>query len=142
MNLPAGSLYGYTKAYTVASDSQLTSASQFKQLIVTYKNGSPLRLSQLGNVLDSVSNNKTRFWIHGTPSMIVAVQRQPGANTVQVADAVKALLPNLKESMPAGVEIGKAFDASQNIRESIADVKFTLDPDDLPGDLGNFLLPA
>lgn len=126
VNLPAGSLYGYTKAYTVASDSQLTSASQFKQLIVTYKNGSPLRLSQLGNVLDSVSNNKTRFWMRGTPSMIVAVQRQPGANTVQVADAVKQLLPTLKESMPAGVEIGRAFDASQDIRESIADVKFTL----------------
>ncbi|MDQ2712939.1 MAG: efflux RND transporter permease subunit [Acidobacteriota bacterium] len=126
VNLPAGSLYGYTKAYTVASDSQLTNASQFKQLIVTYKNGSPLRLDQLGNVLDSVSNNKTRFWIHGNPSMIVAVQRQPGANTVEVADNVKALLPTLKESMPAGVEIGQAFDASQNIRESIADVKFTL----------------
>ncbi len=126
LELPAGSLYGYTKAYTVQSNSQLTSAAQFRQLIVTYKNGSPLRLGDLGNVLDSVSDDKTRFWINGDLSMILAVQKQPGANTVAVADAVKALLPVMKESMPAGVIIGKAFDASQNIRESIADVKFTL----------------
>ena len=126
LELPAGSLYGYTKAYTVQSNSQLTSAAQFRQLIVTYKNGSPLRLGDLGNVLDSVSNDKTRFWINGDLSMILAVRKQPGANTVEVADAVKALLPVMKESMPAGVIIGKAFDASQNIRESIADVKFTL----------------
>ncbi len=126
LQLPAGSLYGYTKAYSVESDAQLNNAAQFKQLIVAYKNGAPLRLGQLGNVLDSVSNNKTRFWIQGDPSIVIAVQKQPGANTVKVADAVKALLPTLKESIPAGVEIGQAFDASQNIRESIADVKFTL----------------
>jgi len=126
LTLPAGSLYGYTKAFTVQSNSQLTSAAQFRQLIVTYKNGSPLRLGELGNVLDSVSNDKTRFWINDELSMILAVQKQPGANTVAVADAVKALLPVMKESMPAGVIVGKAFDASQNIRESISDVKFTL----------------
>lgn len=126
INLPAGSLYGYTKAYTVQSNSQLTSASQFAQLIVTYKNGSPLKLNELGKVFDSVSNEKTRFWISGHPSIVLAVKKQPGANTVQVADAVKALLPVMKQSMPAGIVIGKAFDISQNIRESISDVKFTL----------------
>ncbi|MBV8572173.1 MAG: efflux RND transporter permease subunit, partial [Acidobacteriaceae bacterium] len=126
LQLPAGSLHGFTKAFTVQSNSQLTSADQFRQLIVTYKNGSPLRLGDLGNVLDSVSNDKTRFWINDNLSIVLAVKKQPGVNTVQVADAVKALLPVLKESMPAGVIIDKAFDASQNIRESIADVKFTL----------------
>jgi hydrophobe/amphiphile efflux-1 (HAE1) family protein len=126
VNLPAGSLYGSSKAYSVQSDSQLTTASQFAKLIVTYKNGSPVRLDELGRVLDSVSNNKTLFWINQEPAMIMAVQKQPGANTVQVADAVKALIPQMKESMPAGVEFGKAFDDSENIRESIADVKFTL----------------
>jgi HAE1 family hydrophobic/amphiphilic exporter-1 len=126
INLPAGSLYGYTKAYTVQSNSQLTSAAQFAQLIVTYKNGSPLRLKELGKVFDSVSNTKTRFWINGHPTIVLAVSKQPGTNTVQVADAVKALLPVMKESMPAGIVIGDAFDASQNIRESISDVKFTL----------------
>jgi hydrophobe/amphiphile efflux-1 (HAE1) family protein len=126
VNLPAGSLYGTAKAYSVQSDSQLTTASQFAKLIVTYKNGSPVRLDELGRVLDSVSNNKTLFWINQEPAMIMAVQKQPGANTVQVADAVKAIIPVMKESMPAGVEFGNAFDASQDIRESIADVKFTL----------------
>src|SRR5258708_5774877 len=126
VNLPAGSLYGYTKAYTVQSDSQLTNAAQFARLIVTYKNGSPVHLDEVAHVFDSVSNERTRFWINGGPSIVLAVQKQPGSNTVQVADSVKALLPVLKQSIPAGVEIGQSFDASRNIRESIGDVKFTL----------------
>jgi len=126
INLPAGSLYGYTKSYTVQSNSQLTSAPQFAELIVTYRNGAPLRLRELGKVLDSVANDKTRFWINGERSVVLAVQKQPGSNTVAVADAVKALLPVMKGSMPAGIEVGRAFDDSVNIRESIADVKNTL----------------
>ncbi|MGH9584402.1 MAG: efflux RND transporter permease subunit [Bryobacteraceae bacterium] len=126
VNMPAGSLYGLSKAYTVASNSQLTSASQFRHLIVTYQNGSPVYLGELGNVLNSVENTKTKFWINGHSSIILAVNKQPGSNTVQVADAVKALIPVLKHSMPAGVNIGNSFDASKNIRASIADVKLTL----------------
>ncbi len=126
VNLPAGSLYGFTKAYTVDSNSQLTSAPQFARLIVAYRNGSPVHLDELGNVLDSVSNNKSVFWINGNRSIVLAVQKQPGTNTVAVADAVKALLPVMKESMPAGIELGRAFDASDNIRDSIRDVKVTL----------------
>jgi hydrophobe/amphiphile efflux-1 (HAE1) family protein len=126
LNLPAGSLYGSSKAYTVQSNSQLTTASQFARLIVTYKNGSPLHLDEVANVFDSVSVDKAVFWINEQRSIILAIQKQPGSNTVAVADAVKALLPVMKQSMPAGVQIGEAFDASRNIRESIADVKFTL----------------
>ena len=126
INLPAGSLYGYSKAYTVQSDSQLTNAAQFGRLIVTYKNGSPVHLDEVAHVFDSVASEKTKFWINGKESIVLAVQKQPGSNTVQVADSVKALLPTLQQSIPAGVEIGRAFDASQNIRESISDVKFTL----------------
>ena len=126
INLPAGSLYGLSKAYTVQSDSQLTNAAQFGQLIVTYKNGAPVRLNDVARVFDSVSDTKSIFWINGERSMILAVQKQPGSNTVAVADGVKALLPVLKQSIPAGVVIGQSFDASQNIRESISDVKFTL----------------
>jgi HAE1 family hydrophobic/amphiphilic exporter-1 len=126
VNLPAGSLYGYSKGYTVQSDSQLTNAEQFGRLIVTYKNGSPVHMDEVAHVYDSVASEKTRFWINGNQSIVLAVQKQPGSNTVQVADSVKALLPILQQSIPAGVEIGRAFDASQNIRESIADVKFTL----------------
>ena len=123
---PPAPLYGYSKAYTVQSDSQLTNAEQFGRLIVTYKNGSPVHLDEVAHVFDSVANEKTKFWINGKQSIVLAVQKQPGSNTVQVADSVKALLPVLQQSIPAGVEIGRAFDASQNIRESISDVKFTL----------------
>ena len=126
INLPAGSLYGLSKAYTVQSDSQLTNAAQFGQLIVTYKDGAPVRLNQVARVFGSVSDTKSIFWINGKRSMILAVQKQPGSNTVAVADGVKALLPVLKQSIPAGVVVGNSFDASQNIRDSIADVKFTL----------------
>jgi len=126
LNMPAGALYGASKAYSVQANSQLTSAQQFAQLIVTYKDGSPVRLDQLGNVVDSVSSVRSVFWISGHQSIVLAVNKQPGSNTVEVADAVKALLPVMQRSMPAGVKIGRAFDASQNIRESISDVKFTL----------------
>ncbi|HEY3937523.1 MAG TPA: efflux RND transporter permease subunit [Bryobacteraceae bacterium] len=126
VNLPAGSLYGDSKAYTVSSDSQLTSAAQFARLIVSYKNGSPLHLDEVANVFDSISNNKARFWINGSDTIVLAIQKQPGVNTIAVADSVKALLPVLQQSIPAGVEIGKSFDTSTNIRESIADVKITL----------------
>ncbi|MBV9224583.1 MAG: efflux RND transporter permease subunit, partial [Acidobacteriaceae bacterium] len=126
LNMPAGSLYGAAKAYTVQSNSQLTTAPQFARLIVTYRNGSPVHLDELGNVLDSVQNDKSVFWINNRKSTILAVQKQPGSNTVAVADGVKALLPVMQQSMPKGIEILRSFDASQNIRESIADVKFTL----------------
>jgi len=119
LNMPAGSLYGLSKAYSVQANTQLTSAKQFGQLIVTYKNGSPVRLNELGQVLDSVSDLHGVFWLDQHPSIVLAVNKQPGSNTVAVADSVKALLPALEKSMPAGIKIGRAFD-------SIADVKFTL----------------
>ncbi|MBV9267583.1 MAG: efflux RND transporter permease subunit, partial [Acidobacteriaceae bacterium] len=126
INLPAGSLYGFTKSFTVQSDSQLTSASQFARIIVAYHNGNPVHLDEVAHVFDSVSDEKTRFWLNDRPAIVIAVQKQPGSNTVEVADHVKALLPVLKQSMPAGITFEQAFDASKNIRESIADVKFTL----------------
>ncbi len=126
LTLPAGSLYGATKAYTVQSNSQLTSASQFRQLIVTYRNGSPVRLGEVAKVLDSVSDNKSVFWLNGNRGIILAIDKQPGANTIAVADGVKALVPGIKHSMPASIQISDDFDASQDIRKSVADVKFTL----------------
>jgi hydrophobic/amphiphilic exporter-1 (mainly G- bacteria), HAE1 family len=126
INLPAGSLYGQTKAYTVQSNSQLNTASQFAPLIVAYRNGNPVRLDELGKVIDSVTTNRSTFWINGDQSMILAVQKQPGTNTIAVVEGIKAVLPSLRQSIPAGIEIGIEFDASQNIRNSIADVKFTL----------------
>ena len=93
LNLPAGTLYGFEKAYTVQSNSQLTTAPEFARLIVTYRNGSPVRLGELGDVLSSVADDKSRFWVNDHDAMILAVEKQPGSNTVEVADGVKALAP-------------------------------------------------
>src|SRR5277367_5813595 len=126
VNLPAGALYGHTKAFTVQSNSQLNSATQFGPLIVAYRNGNPVRLNELGRVIDSVTTNRSIFWINGDQSMILAVQKQPGTNTIAVVEGIKAVLPSLRHSIPAGVELGIQFDASRNIRDSVSDVKFTL----------------
>jgi hydrophobe/amphiphile efflux-1 (HAE1) family protein len=126
VDLPAGSLYGFTKAYTVQSNSQLSAASQFSPMIVAYRNGNPVRLQDLGAVFDSVTNDKSEFHVNQDLAMILAVQKQPGTNTVEVVEGIKKLLPSLKQNMPAGVSLQMIHDASQNIRDSIADVKFTL----------------
>ena len=126
VNLPAGSLYGSSKAYTVQSNSQLNTAAQFAPLIVAYRNGNPVRLEELGKVMDSVTLDKSEFWVNGDLAMVLAVQKQPGANTVEVVEGVKQLLPALQQNMPAGISVDVIYDASKNIRDSIADVKFTL----------------
>ena len=126
VNLPSGSLYGLTKAYTVQSNSQLSAASQFAPLIVSYRNGNPVRLEDLGSVTDSVTTEKAKFWVDGVESMVLAIQKQPGTNTVEVVEGIKALLPDLTHNMPAGITLKTIYDASQNIRDSIHDVKFTL----------------
>jgi HAE1 family hydrophobic/amphiphilic exporter-1 len=126
VNLPAGSLFGVTKAYTVQSNSQLNTADQFRPMIISYRNGNPVRLDDVADVQDSVTADKSIFWVNGKLAMIVAVQKQPGTNTVEVVDGVKQLLPSLQKNMPAGIALHVEFDASQNIRQSIHDVKFTL----------------
>jgi len=126
VNLPAGSLYGTSRAYTVQSNSQLSTASQFAPLIVAYRNGNPVRLEELAKVTDSVTLEKSEFWVNGNIAMVLAVQKQPGANTVEVVDGVRQLLPALRQNMPAGISVDIVFDASKNIRDSIGDVKFTL----------------
>ena len=126
VNLPSGSLYGFTKAFTVQSNSQLGAAEQFRPMIVRYQNGNPVRLEELANVLDSETANRSTFWVNGNISMILAIQKQPGTNTVSVVEGIKKVLPNLRQNMPAGINLDIEFDASQSIRNSIRDVKFTL----------------
>jgi HAE1 family hydrophobic/amphiphilic exporter-1 len=126
VNLPAGSLYGWSKAYTVQSNSQLNTASQFRPLIVAYRNGNPVRLEDVATVFDSVTADKSVFWMDGRESMVLAVQKQPGTNTVEVVEGIKQLLTGLRRNMPPGVALNIEYDASQGIRDSIRDVKFTL----------------
>jgi len=125
-NLPTGVLSGPTKAYTLKAEGQLGSAAEFSELVVAYRNGNPVRVRDVGRVLDDVQNNRVAAWFNDTRSITLAVQKQPGTNTVQVAGAVNALLPTLRAQMPPSVEIETFFDRSEGIRESVADVKFTL----------------
>src|SRR5438477_10898240 len=126
VNLPVGKLYGEKQAFTIQSSGQLSNAAAYRPLIVSYRNGLPVRLDQLGNVIDSVENNKVAAWFNGTRGVILAVQRQPGTNTVGVVDNIKELLPTLRAEIPPSVELSIAFDASRSIRGSIQDVEFTL----------------
>lgn len=126
LNLPTGSLYGMTKSYTVWSSSQLNAASQFAPVIVSYQNGSPVRLQDVATVVDSYSDTKSEFWVNMRPAMILAVHKQPGSNTVATVDRIKQILPNFKQQLPAGLDLQIEHDASSEIRSSIQDVKFTL----------------
>jgi HAE1 family hydrophobic/amphiphilic exporter-1 len=125
-NLPAGILWGPHRATTVQADGQIGSASEFRELVVTYRNGAPVRLRDVARVLDDVQDNKTASWFDGTRAIVLAVQRQPGTNTVAVAGAVKAAVAELTPQLPASVHIQTLYDRSQSIHESVNDVKLTL----------------
>jgi len=125
-NLPTGTLYGDARDYSLQANSQLNTASQFSQLVVAYRDGVPLRLDQVATVFNSSNNVKRTFWINGQRSVILAVRKQPGANTVQVADHVKAVILTLRDSMPPGVSFGKVADDADMVRDSIAEVNRTL----------------
>jgi hydrophobe/amphiphile efflux-1 (HAE1) family protein len=125
-NLPTGTLYGGNKDYSLQANSQLMSAGQFSQLIVAYRDGVPLRLGQVADVFNSSNDDKRRFWINGRRSVILAVRKQPGANTVAVADRVKEVVRSLHDSMPPGVSFGKVGDTADTVRDSIAEVNRTL----------------
>ena len=126
VNLPTGTLYGNERAFTIESQGQLTHAAEYRPLVVAYRNGSPVRLQELGQVLDSVSNDKAAAWYIDQRAMVLAVQRQPGTNTVQVAGAVRDLLPRFESQLPASAKLNVLFDRSVSIKQSVNDVKFTL----------------
>jgi HAE1 family hydrophobic/amphiphilic exporter-1 len=125
-NLPTGRLQGDKQAFTIESTGGLPDAAAYRPIIVAWRNGSPVRLEQLGRVMDSVENDKVIGWFNNTRSIILAVQRQPGTNTVQVVDDIRALMPSLRREIPPSVNLDVAFDASASIRGSIHDVEFTL----------------
>jgi HAE1 family hydrophobic/amphiphilic exporter-1 len=126
VNLPTGILWGTDKAYAVESEGQLVRAADFRSLIVAYRNGVPVRLQDLGRVIDSVQDTKVASWYNGQRSIVLAIQRQPGTNTVLVADRVKAVMAQLIPTLPASVDVAVLSDRSATIRESVHDVKFTL----------------
>ena len=125
-NQPLGVLYGQHQAFTIQANGQLKNAAAYRPLIVAYRNGNPVRLQQVANVIDSVQNDKVAAWFGKTRGIVLTVQRQPGVNTVAVVDAIKKQIPTLRAQIPAGVNIDLIFDRSQTIRKSVADVEGTL----------------
>ncbi|HAO77600.1 MAG TPA: acriflavine resistance protein B, partial [Verrucomicrobia subdivision 3 bacterium] len=126
VNQPLGTLYGQHQLFTVQANGQLANAADFRPMIVAYRKGNPVRLQELGHVLDSVQNDKAAAWYNNTRAVVLAVQRQPGANTVEVVDNIRKLLPQFREQVPASVNLEVVFDRSQSIRRSVNDVEHTL----------------
>jgi HAE1 family hydrophobic/amphiphilic exporter-1 len=126
VNLPTGALYGTNRAFTVQATGQLTSAAPYRSIIIAYRGGNPVRLADVGTAIDGVESDKTAAWYVDERSVILAIQRQPGTNTVEVAGAVKRLLPAFQAQLPASVSLHVLYDRSESIRESVRDIKFTL----------------
>jgi hydrophobic/amphiphilic exporter-1 (mainly G- bacteria), HAE1 family len=125
-NTPTGSLYGKYSNLTLQTNAEPKNAADFRPLIVAYRNGAPVRLEQVANVIDSVENNRVASWFNGRRSITMAVQRQPGTNTVAVVDAIRALMPQFRQQLPASVNLDVLNDRSISIRSSVNDVQFAL----------------
>ncbi|BAZ13741.1 acriflavin resistance protein [Calothrix sp. NIES-4071] len=126
VSLPTGILSGKYKSYIVNANGQLKDAAAYRKLIVSYKNGAAVRLEDVGQVIDSIQNVNSSNAYNGNPSVVLAIQRQPNTNTVAIVDAIKELMPTLREQVPQAIEMGIFYDRSESIRASVDDVKFTL----------------
>src|SRR5437899_6607332 len=130
VNVPTGTIVGPHKAFTLQATGQLMNAEQYKSMVVTYRNGAPVRLEQLGTIVDGVEDQRTASWFYDRDSdqraITLGIQRQPGTNTIEVADAVKRLMPQFRAELPASVHMDVLYDRSDTIRESYHDVQFTM----------------
>jgi multidrug efflux pump len=126
VNTPKGSFDGPSRAYTINANDQLQTAEQYLNLVIAYKNGAPVRLSDVAQVSDSAENNKLGAWMNTVPAVILNIQRQPGANVIEVVDRIKALLPDLQTALPAAIDVAIMTDRTVTIRASVADVEFEL----------------
>ncbi len=125
-NGPKGTLDGPTSAYTVNTNDQIRNADDYGSIVVAYKNGAAVRLRDVATLVSGAENAKLGGWMNSTPALIMNVQRQPGANVVDVVDRIHALLPSLQAAMPAGVDVAILTDRTTTIRASVADVEFEL----------------
>ncbi len=126
VNTPKGNFDGMAQASTINANDQLTSADQYRNLIVAYRSGGPVRLSDVASIVSGPENTKLGAWANRTPAIILSVQRQPGANIIQVVDSIQRLLPQLRSTLPAGVDLKVMSDRTVTIRASVADVEFEL----------------
>ncbi|HVA13980.1 MAG TPA: MdtB/MuxB family multidrug efflux RND transporter permease subunit [Stellaceae bacterium] len=126
VNTPKGNFDGPTRAYTLNANDQLQDADAYRNLIIAYKNGSPVHLADVAHIVDGAENTKLAAWANQTPAIILNIQRQPGANVIQVVDGIKALLPQLQASLPAAINVAVLTDRTNTIRASVRDVEFEL----------------
>jgi len=126
VNTPKGNFDGPTQALTINANDQLNSADQYRNLIVAYRNGGPVRLSDVASIVSGPENTKLGAWANTTPAIILNVQRQPGANIIQVVDRIQSLLPQIMASLPSAVDVAVLSDRTVTIRASVADVEFEL----------------
>ncbi len=126
VNQPKGTIEGARQEFTLATDDQLQTAAAFRPLVLAYRNGAPLRLQEVANVIDGVENSQLAGWANHEPAVILNVQRQPGANVINVAERVKALLPQLEANLPQGMQVKILSDRTETVRASVEDVEMTL----------------
>jgi multidrug efflux pump len=126
VNTPKGNFDGPAQASTINANDQLTSATQYADVIIAYRNGNPVRLSDVANIVSGPENTKLGAWANTTPAIILSVQRQPGANIIQVVDRIQSLLPQTLSGLPAAVNVNVLSDRTVTIRASVADVEFEL----------------
>jgi multidrug efflux pump len=126
VNTPKGNFDGSMRAYTINANDQIHNASDYKSLIVAYKNGSPVRLSDVGDVVDGAQNDKLGAWMNETPAIILNIQRQPGANVISAVEGIKSLLPQLQATLPAAIDLNILTDRTITIRASVRDVEYEL----------------
>ncbi len=126
VNMPMGTLFGAHKAYNLQSNGQLNDAAAYRPLIVAYRNGAPVRLDQIASVTDGVQDRYVANWINGIPGILLAVQRQPGTNTIDIVNRIRKLIPHFFSLVPPSINLSIEYDRSVPIRQSVNDVKFTL----------------
>ena len=126
VNAPKGTLNGKTQSYSIGTNDQLSNAAEYKSTIISYKNGAPIRLSDVANVIDGVEDDQLAAWANGKPAVLLDIRRQPGANIVETVKQIRAVLPELRSVLPADVHLDVLADRTVTIRASVRDVEFTL----------------
>ena len=126
VNAPKGSLNGKTQSYSIGTNDQLSSAADYRDTVISYKNGAPVRLSDVAQVVDGVENDQLAAWADGKPAVLLEIRRQPGANIVQTVEQIRTILPQLQAVLPSGVHLDVFSDRTETIRASVHEVKFTL----------------
>ncbi|MGH6882095.1 MAG: MdtB/MuxB family multidrug efflux RND transporter permease subunit, partial [Hypericibacter sp.] len=126
VNLPKGNFDGPSRAYTINANDQLQSADAYRSMVIAYKDGAPVRLSDVAEIVDGAENDQRGAWMNSTPAVLLNIQRQPGANVIEVVGRIRALLPQLQSSLPPSIEVSVLTDRTDTIRASVRDVEFEM----------------